>query len=212
MIFLSAACVPGFHFSCLFFLSASNVVSIPASESPNLFPLLRPWTICGWLWQIKPTRYMAITFTGWHGGKEGNRRGKVWERERKTDGDTYRWVMGHIEHSLVFLKQVQHENMVHIKTNFLNVTIAKNKSPQLKCTEISVEERRQIGLKKQQSLMENEHFSMHHMSEKDNFQNHYNHSVFTVLKAQRCHHISVRKNIFSSYDVCKMISVNKPQF
>ena len=68
-------------------LSASNMVSIPASESPNLFPLLRPWTICGWLWQIKPTRYMAITFTGWHGGKEGNRRGEVWERKRKTPID-----------------------------------------------------------------------------------------------------------------------------
>lgn len=27
----------------------------------------------GWLWQIKATRYMAITFTGWHGGNRGKR-------------------------------------------------------------------------------------------------------------------------------------------
>lgn len=57
----------------------------------------------------------------------------------KEEEDAYRWMMGHIEHSLLFLKQVQHENMVHMKTNFLNVTIAITQPLQLKSTETSVE-------------------------------------------------------------------------
>lgn len=57
---------------------------------------------------------MAITFTGWHGGKEESRRVELWERERnrdrKTNGDLYRWMVGHIEHGMVFPNQAQHAN------------------------------------------------------------------------------------------------------
>lgn len=37
------------------------------------------WTHTGWLWQIKPTRYMAITFGGWH---ELRQRGRSWRKEK----------------------------------------------------------------------------------------------------------------------------------
>lgn len=71
-------------------------------NSPTCSPAVTMDNLSGWLWQIKPHRYMAITFTGWHKRKEGkqgegrswgrygNRSGTGIERETKTHTDG-RW-------------------------------------------------------------------------------------------------------------------------
>lgn len=39
---------------------------------PTCSPTVTMDNMSGWLWQIKATRYMAITFTGWHGRGGGS--------------------------------------------------------------------------------------------------------------------------------------------
>lgn len=46
------------------------------AATPIQQPAMSKNSMAGWLWQIKPAQYMAITFAGWHEAREAGRRSR----------------------------------------------------------------------------------------------------------------------------------------